>query len=165
MTPPHGYGAIAEFYGWDDRYFTADGHCPDSWPDRNLEMIALPQLLLYGGRPVQRMRVHRRVADLFRQVYEAIHSEGLWWLLSPYGGSFAWRLKRGVDELSMHSFGCAVDHGTRDNPLGAPPEVCSFGNTDAGRKVVAIFEDRGFKWGGTFSGRKDCQHFQFATGA
>ena len=51
----------------------------------------------------------------------------------------------------MHAFGLAVDLNVKENPLG------SSGNMDP--RVVEIFEDWGFEWGGLWA-RPDPMHFE-----
>lgn len=168
LTPlhaPHGEEAVRAFYGWRDEYLLADGTPAREWERDNIRPARVPAPLKFAGRPVNTLRVHRLLVDRFESVYNEIHHVGLWPAVESYAGAYAFRLIRGGESLSMHSYGAAVDHDPFRNPLGAPPERCFFGNTEAGRAVVRIFEAHGFFWGGKFQGRKDGMHFQFATGA
>lgn len=58
-------------------------------------------------------------------------------------------------KLSTHAWGIGLDINVHENPLGKAPKM------DA--RIVAIFRDHGFKWGGDWT-RPDGMHFQYATG-
>jgi hypothetical protein len=113
---------------------------------------------------VTRFAVHRKAAPFLSAALSEISGEDLWGSIRYYGGGFCPRLIRGASSLSMHALGLAVDFDPLNNPLGAPPERCAFGTSPDGQRVVEIFERWGWFWGGRFSGRTDCQHFQFVTG-
>jgi hypothetical protein len=165
VRAPNGEEEVRAFYGWRDEFLMADGTPAREWERDNIRPARMPAPLKFAGRPVQTLRVHRLLVDRFESVYNEIHHVGLWEAVESYAGSYAFRLIRGGESLSMHSYGAAVDHDPARNPLGAPPEQCFYGNTDAGRAVVRIFKAHGFAWGGDFHGRKDSMHWQFATGA
>lgn len=162
---PHGREEANEFFGWNpDRYLDAEGEPYRAWEGDNIRSARLPEPLLYLGKRVTSIRVHRLLVPVFEGLYAEIWKAKLWDPIKVYGGAYNFRLIRGGDELSMHAFGAAVDHDPAANPLGAPGEKCRLGNTVEGRAVVAIFRAWGFFWGGEFRGRKDCQHFQFGVG-
>lgn len=165
VRAPHGEDEVRAFYGWKDEYLLADGTPIREWERDNIRPARVPAPLRFAGRPVQTLRVHRLLVDRFESVYNEIHHVGLWSAVESYAGAYAFRLIRGGESLSMHAYGAAIDHDPLHNQLGAAPEHCSFGNTEAGRAVVRIFEAHGFFWGGKFRGRPDGMHFQFATGA
>ncbi len=72
------------------------------------------------------------------------------WVTS-YGGCWNYREIRGGQDLSVHSWGAAIDLMTATNALG------EYG--DMPWVVVEAFEFFGFTWGGRW-GRPDFQHFQ-----
>jgi hypothetical protein len=81
-------------------------------------------------------------------------------------GCFAPRPKRVNGDLSVHSWGLAVDINPDANPLAAQPgPVAAVGQL--GRDIpdawVQAFEDVGFVWGGRFH-RPDPMHFQWVRG-
>lgn len=77
--------------------------------------------------------------------------------LTKYGGAYVYRAKRGSIQLSMHSFGIAIDIDPEGNPLGAT-------STTFPKWFINCWKKAGFTWGGNFKGRKDPQHFQYAKG-
>jgi len=73
--------------------------------------------------------------------------------IKTWDGCFNIRKKRGLNSLSLHSWGLAVDINAFENQLGATPKLSD--------KFVKCFTDAGFGWGGTWK-RKDGMHFQLA---
>lgn len=80
----------------------------------------------------------------------------------PLSGTFNYRYIAGTELYSMHSYGVAIDLHASKNP--------SFRTvtTEAGqkrldsfpRKIVSIFEDNGFIWGGKWA-HFDIMHFEY----
>jgi len=64
-------------------------------------------------------------------------------------------------QLSLHTWGIAVDLEPAENPLGEPW-------ADDGRRlhpaIIDTFKKRGWFWGGEFEKTLDPQHFQWAAG-
>ena len=89
---------------------------------------------------------------VFSRVYEEITKSSLAKELKSFDGCYNVRYIRGGKELSMHSWGIAVDHNASTNLLGT--------EGDMNRDVVRVFESCGFFWGGNFK-RKDPMHFEF----
>ncbi len=74
-------------------------------------------------------------------------------------GCFAPRYKRtNGAELSVHTYGLAIDINASTNPLNKKLI------TDMPPAFVKAFRDNGFVWGGLFKGTKDPMHFQLVTG-
>ena len=73
------------------------------------------------------------------------------------GGCWVPRLIRGPSggSLSRHSLGVAFDMNPSTNPFGGTPSL--------DRRVVAIFRDHGFAWGGTWP-RPDGMHVEWIGG-
>ena len=73
--------------------------------------------------------------------------------LKTWDGCFNIRKMRGLSNMSLHSWGIAIDVNAAWNGLNKTP-VLSAG-------FVNCFTDAGFDWGGTWT-RKDGMHFQLA---
>lgn len=73
--------------------------------------------------------------------------------LKTWDGCFNIRKMRGLQSMSLHSWGIAIDVNAAWNGLGKKP-VLSAG-------FVKCFTDAGFDWGGTWS-RPDGMHFQLS---
>jgi len=97
-------------------------------------LVATFQACLVAGVPLQRMK---------------------------YGGCYQWRPKWMAAQLSLHTWGIAVDLEPAENPLGEPW-------ADDGRRlhpaIIDTFKKRGWFWGGEFEKTLDPQHFQWAAG-
>ena len=74
------------------------------------------------------------------------------------GGAFNFRLKRGGNSLSIHSWGAAIDLDPERNALGRRYRA---GAGMMPMAVVEIFAAEGWVWGGPWS-RPDAMHFQAA---
>ena len=71
--------------------------------------------------------------------------------LKTFDGCFNIRKKRGLNSMSLHSWGVAIDFNAFENGLGKEPKLS--------KEFVKCFTDAGFDWGGTWR-RKDGMHFQ-----
>ena len=82
--------------------------------------------------------------------------------------AFNYRLIRGTDRLSNHSYGRAIDINPAFNPCtqydgevvpcGACYDATRPGTVTA--DSASLFKSRGWEWGGEWLPRKDWQHFQ-----
>ncbi|MCW2847228.1 MAG: family peptidase [Marmoricola sp.] len=88
-----------------------------------------------------------------RGALSAVLSAGLSKSIYQYGGCYVPRFIAGSHTLSFHSFGTAIDLNVADNQRG------TVGKMD--RRVVAIFNQWGFAWGGTWH-YTDPMHFELA---
>ena len=143
----------------------SNGRPSAKWESENLCYIEPPFKMTYDSRPVRKIRVHKKCSESLLRVFNQIwDSSGKSqktidnWGVSIYGGAYNYRLMRGGSQLSMHSWGCAIDldpgrngfHDTTPNFLNHP-------------EVIKAFEDEGWVWGGRWSGRScDGMHFQAA---
>ena len=72
--------------------------------------------------------------------------------LKTWDGCFNIRKKRGLNSMSLHSWGIAIDVNAFENGLNQTPKL------SAG--FVKCFTDAGFTWGGLWKSRPDGMHFQ-----
>lgn len=135
------------------------------WMRANLVLVKnLPFVLRYAGHPVPALTCHRKVADAFRAVLEDIWRRAGKdqrvvdaWGMSTFAGSFNYRLMRGLNTLSMHSYGCAFDFDPARNALhDKSPHFAQC------PEVLAAWKAAGAVWGGSWPSRPDGMHFQFA---
>ena len=87
------------------------------------------------------------------QAFKNLISRGKVSELKTFDGCFNIRKKRGLNSMSLHSWGIAIDVNAAWNALGAQPTLSP--------EFVKCFTDAGFDWGGTWT-RKDGMHFQLA---
>jgi hypothetical protein len=87
--------------------------------------------------------------------------------------AFNCRRTTGGTSWSRHSYGQAIDINPRENPWVEPDGSVAHDNAErfATRplrkpgvindddRVVTLFADHGWQWGGHFNGAKDYQHF------
>lgn len=86
-------------------------------------------------------------------------------LISPLGGTYAWRNIAGSNNLSFHSFGVAIDINTKKTDYwrwDASKEkshLPKFRNRIP-PEIAQVFEAHGFIWGGKWS-HYDTMHFEY----
>lgn len=110
------------------------------------------------------LRVHRKAAEPFQRVLDAIAAAGLADRIITCAGTFVPRHK-GWDPartLSPHSWGIAIDLNAEWNGYGAEP--AALGAHGSLRELVPLFEAEGFAWGGYFAPERyrDGMHFELA---
>lgn len=138
-----------------------NGRANPGWEATNLILVPCPWKLSFAGQPVRGLRVHKKCAESMKRVLDAI------WVrfgrsqaaiesarMHLYAGAYNYRLMRGGNSLSMHSYGCAVDFDPERNGLGDSTPAMD-------RRVIEEFEREGWEWGGHWS-RCDGMHFQAA---
>lgn len=108
--------------------------------------------------PTGRLYVNKGVWPALRSAFEACLALGDGYEIKTLG-CFSPRPKRVNGDLSVHSWGAAVDLNADTNPLSFDGVL----RTDIPATWVAEFEKRGFTWGGRWS-KPDAMHFQFVSG-
>jgi hypothetical protein len=157
MTPPRGQDAIRALYGDPRPYIRDDGTVSPIWEAR-MTTLEMPTPLPLGWNRqafAKRVRVNQAIVDIVKDVFAELEFGGLWHLLTTYDGGYTWRLQRGGPRLSMHGYGAALDFDAPWNKLGQKPKM--------DRRIVRVFEDHGWTWGGRWR-RRDGMHFQFGRG-
>ena len=84
--------------------------------------------------------------------------------LAPSAGTFNWRKVSGASNMSVHSFGAAIDINTQYADYwiwsgGKPGRVAEYRNKYP-MKIVDAFERHGFVWGGRWY-HYDTMHFEY----
>jgi len=140
------------------------------WYARNMVLLPVPFRMTYAGKPMRGLMFHRAAAPHFARFFDLLMAEAKGrqetldhWGVSINGGSFNYRLMRGLNTLSMHSYGCALDLDPARNGLGdATPRFAEF------PEVVRAFRASGLCWGADWDGdgssadqrRHDGMHLQ-----
>ena len=83
---------------------------------------------------------------------------------APSAGVFNWRKVSGAKNMSVHSFGAAIDLNTRFADYwiwsgGKPGKVPTYANKYP-LEIVDVFERYGFIWGGRWY-HYDTMHFEY----
>lgn len=134
---------------------------PDpAWAGRNLVEVDLTKFKGFpkcGGQPSRRLYMHRIVAPVFEACMQEAADLGLLAKLHEYNGCYVprhmgWNPTR---PLSCHSWGIAVDFDASTNAYGS-------GLMGINRDFVRLMEERGWTWGGRWTGvYADGMHFQY----
>jgi len=129
-----------------------------NWERDNIVLINTPIFASLPPYRASRMRVHKKVAHQFEQLFAHWQREGLTSLLESFDGAYNPRMIRGsASSLSSHSYGIAFDINAATNGLGViPPKKGAKGSV---RILAEIAHQYGFFWGGHFS-RHDGMHFE-----
>jgi hypothetical protein len=145
---PNGLDEIIDTYGsLDSPQFEAN----------HIVLFNLPYSLKFEGQTVTHARCHKLAVDHFIKAFTGIQAAGLAEHFVEFNGIFNHRPIRGQQShASLHSWGVAIDMGASTHPLG------QFVPWPQG--IIDAFAAAGFFWGGNFKSRKDCMHFQLATG-
>jgi len=122
----------------------------------NLSIVGLG--LLYEGKPVKTIRVHRKCSESLHRVLTAIAASPHAWVLMEYAGCFNFRPMRGGSRLSKHAWGAAIDLVPARNGLvtGWP----AFANMPI--EVMEFFAAEGAMAAGAFW-QRDAMHFEFTS--
>lgn len=131
-----------------------DGAESLTWKAKNLVAIPVPFKMTMGAIKITRISIHRECSASLARVLDRIwlasgKSQAIVdeWGISKFSGSFAFRQMRGLETLSMHAFGCAVDFDQANNALhDTTPRFAKF------PQVLAAFKAEGWKWGGDWNG-------------
>lgn len=161
-----------------------NGLASSAWESANLVSIPVPWRMFASWDEkivIRKIRVHRKCAESMARVLSAICKSACdeWerqagpsadgvvligvnavldqWGMSRFGGAYSYRLIRGGNRLSMHSYGCAVDFDPARNGMG--DRTPNFANCP---EVIRAFKAEGWEWGGDWSS-PDAMHFQAAT--
>lgn len=106
------------------------------------------------GLPTHHIYCNTDMQGPLSRAFQKIIMRGLVGELETFDGCFMIRDIRGVPgKLSVHAYALALDLNSGTNPLGGPSTMSP--------KVVACFEEEGFRWGGDFH-RCDPMHLQLA---
>lgn len=160
LQAPDGLEQIVATFGNIREYIRSDASLDPKWQVDFLTRIELPFPLSLSwdtATRVNQMTCHRRMAEVFTEVFQHVQALGLQEKMQTFGGCFSFRPQRTGSKLSTHAWGIAIDLNPASNAQGTD------GDMDAG--VVASFRSAGFEWGGEWEGkRRDPMHFQFCTG-
>ena len=122
----------------------------DPVKESNMTIWDVPTNLEVGVIP-KRLYCNRDMVQPLSVAFKNLIDTGKVSELKTFDGCFNIRKKRGLNSMSLHSWGIAIDVNAAWNALGANPTLSP--------EFVKCFTDAGFEWGGTWA-RKDGMHFQ-----
>jgi hypothetical protein len=124
---------------------------PDS---KFLVLWDVPEELEIGVIP-KRIYCNKAMVKPLTNAFQNLIKTGKVNELKTWDGCFNIRKIRGGKQMSLHSWGIAIDVNAFENGLGREPKLSP--------EFVKCFTDAGFDWGGNWKSRKDGMHFQLAT--
>lgn len=148
--PRDNQDALLKFYG-----------TPGPDIERQLVDVVPPFQMYYDGKPIKRIRFHRKAAgalsaalaeiwDYYGRNQKKIDALGI----SKYAGAYNPRKVRGsATKWSNHAYGAAIDLNAAENGFGQ-------GHGNIPQPVINAFKRQGFRWGGDYRERKDAMHFE-----
>lgn len=152
--------AFIDKYGNPDA--NGDGILDRDWFDKYITVFPMPWPMLTSWDPVVRVtrfQAHKLVGErIARALQNMADAVGVPFLqergFDRWGGCFNFRLIRGGNTLSAHSWGTAVDVNPHIGRLGSAPDAAKYPSF-----IVTAFEAEGFAWGGLWQ-RPDAMHFE-----
>ena len=118
--------------------------------NKNMTVWDVPTELEIGVIP-KRLYCNKDIVEPLKQAFANLIGRGFVNELKTFDGCFNIRKKRGLNSMSLHSWGIAIDVNAFENGLNMTPKLSEG--------FVKCFTDTGFEWGGTWV-RKDGMHFQ-----
>jgi hypothetical protein len=125
---------------------------PASASNPNLVVWDVPSQLEIGVIP-KKIYCNKDLIKPLEQAFRNLIDTGRVNELKTWDGCFNIRKMRGLQSMSLHSWGVAVDMNAFENGLNQTPKLSA--------EFVKCFTDAGFDWGGTWK-RKDGMHFQLS---
>jgi len=130
--------------------------CLKKYGDPNLQKSMIlwdvPTALEIGVIP-KRIYCNKDMIEPLSKAFNNLILRGFVNELKTWDGCFNIRKKRGLQSMSLHSWGIAIDVNAFENGLGKEPKLSPG--------FVKCFTDAGFEWGGNWK-RKDGMHFELA---
>ena len=146
------------------------GRANPAWKAANIVYMPAPWPMHMDAIRIMKFEVHKLAVDNFKAAFDNLLKAANGdlsvlekWGVTRFSGTYVHRAMRGLETLSMHSYGCAIDLDAGNNMLGDPtPRFAKF------PKVLKAFKDAGFTWGGDWDGdgstddqrRHDGMHWQ-----
>lgn len=118
----------------------------------SLVLFDVPTELEIGVIP-KRIYCNKDLVQPLTEAFKNLVNRGFVSELKTWDGCFNIRKMRGLQSMSLHSWGVAVDVNAFENGLNQEPKLSPG--------FVKCFTDAGFDWGGTWQ-RKDGMHFQLS---
>ena len=161
LFPHQDNSSLNSFYG---NPMGRNGQSSPKWESQNLARWTPPYPIWFSVNTKQQLktiRVHKKLVSTFDAAFkDVLDHYGIDKIkqlrLDISGGAYMYRLERGGSNLSVHSWGCAIDMDPVHNPF---PHRWQEGMIDP--TFCQILESHGFWWRGE-NGDTDPMHFQCA---
>lgn len=126
---------------------------PSGLPPGQLTVATVPGRGKHGS---VRLPVRRQVAPIVVALVTELGSARHRRFRGDWSWGYANRAIRGTSTPSNHSWGLAIDLDAPTNPMRDGPL-----HTTMPRDAAAIADRYLFRWGGTYTGRRDPMHYEF----
>lgn len=139
------------------------GNTPDEVKKNLVEIVWCPKLI---NQKIKVTKVNGVDKALQRISDELDNHPELKDYITDIGGTFNWRLIKGTQRLSMHSFGMTIDINTKFSNYWEWDCRCTNEETQLKyinkipQLIIDIFEKNGFIWGGKWY-HYDTMHFEY----
>jgi hypothetical protein len=120
--------------------------------NKNMVLFIVPAELQVGKIP-KRIFCNKDMVAPLSAAFANLIKTGCINELKTWDGCFNIRKMRGINSMSLHSWGVAFDVNAAENGLNQEPKLSPA--------FVKCFTDVGFDWGGNWQ-RKDGMHFQLS---
>lgn len=120
--------------------------------EKSMVLWDVPQTLEIGVIP-KRLYCNKDLIAPLSQAFKNLIERGCVSELKTFDGCFNIRKMRGLQSMSLHSWGVAIDVNAAWNGLNKKPALS--------KEFVKCFKDAGFDWGGDWQ-RLDGMHFQLS---
>lgn len=147
------------FYGKHE--LNDSGNPSALWEHVNLERVTLPYTMKAAWKPEIPVRYfsvniqcRKSIVEIFYKIHREFTASEISSLgLDLFGGCYCYRKRVNGSALSVHAWAAAIDIDPIGNPYGKKGRMPE--------KVIEIFEDEGWEWGGNWK-VPDPMHFQAA---
>lgn len=131
------------------------------WEQKNMTIVEVPAHLRKACSALpQKIYAHKDFAPTVLKWLQDLFDNNLISEITEWNGIFNIRLKRGLDTLSLHAFGCAVDANQKNNPLGLTREQCIKKGLKPFSEQFLAISRKYFDCGADWKNRPDGMHFQ-----
>jgi hypothetical protein len=121
--------------------------------ENNMVVWDVPGYLEVGFIP-KKIYCNKDLVQPLSKAFENLIKSNCVTELKTWDGCFNIRKKRGLNSMSLHSWGLAVDLNAGWNQMGTKGSLSP--------QFVSCFKDAGMDWGGDWQGRSDPMHFQIS---
>lgn len=134
----------------------------DPGAQKNMTLWDIPVELEIGVIP-KRLYCNKDIVKPLAEAFSNLIARKLVGELKTFDGCFNIRKKRGLQSMSLHSWGLACDMNAWSNPLGLTvKQIEAKGMVPLSEAFLQCFRDAGFSCGGDWINRPDRMHVQLA---
>jgi len=135
------------------------------WERSNMVIWQVPTYITnYIECLPKKIYMHYKFQDVAHDWFDGLLNTDLYKEIKTYDGCWNVRKKRGLQTLSIHAFGMAIDLNVSHNPLGLTREQCIDRGLKPFSKRFIEYSSKYIDCGGLWTTRPDLMHFQIKKG-